>query len=174
MGVTIHLQGTLRDDAALDDLIAIVKESARKHDWVTYDVDEPDSDCFRVFDGEVVEYKGPLKGIAIVAHEDSEPVRFEFDPDGYLQTFVKTQFAPVNVHIRIVELLRAVEPCFQSLTVEDEGAYWEKEDRAELERRRGDISTALENMINDPNELRRILEAAESEDPPDDPPFDDR
>src|SRR5258706_261799 len=42
----------------------------------------------------------------------------------YLQEFTKTQFAGVETHLEVLELLTAIKPFFRSLRVEDEGEYW--------------------------------------------------
>ena len=57
--------------------------------------------------------------------EDCDPVRLEFDSDLYVQEFTKTQFAGVQVHMKVLELLKALRPLFRDLSVEDEGEYWE-------------------------------------------------
>jgi hypothetical protein len=50
-------------------------------------------------------------------------LRLEFDGDVYVQEFIKTQFAGVQVHIEVLKLLKAVEPLFRQLKVEDEVKY---------------------------------------------------
>ena len=72
------------------------------------------------------DYCGPVKGVVLYPSEDCDPVRFEFDRNLYVQEFTKTQFAGVQTHLQVLELLRAVEPFFRDLKVEDEGEYWEK------------------------------------------------
>ena len=67
-------------------------------------------------------------------HERCEPVRLEFDGDLYIQEFTKTQFAGPDVHIEVVTLLRQLAPHFTALIVEDEGEYWERDDRQVLAR----------------------------------------
>ena len=57
--------------------------------------------------------------------EDCDPVRLEFDSDLYVQEFTKTQFAGPQVHLKVLELLKALRPFFRDLRVEDEGEYWE-------------------------------------------------
>ena len=50
-------------------------------------------------------------------------------------TFVKTQFAPIDVHITIVKLLKYIKKkYFPSLNVSDEGEYWETGDEALLKK----------------------------------------
>jgi hypothetical protein len=65
-------------------------------------------------------------------HEDCDTVRLEFDRDLYIQEFTKTQFAGIDCHLKVVDLLRAIQPFFRELKVEDEGEFWETKDRAVL------------------------------------------
>ena len=46
-----------------------------------------------------------------------------------MQDYIKTQFAPAEIHIRVVRLLKEIAPQFVNLTVEDEGEFWESESR---------------------------------------------
>jgi hypothetical protein len=70
------------------------------------------------------DYHGSVRGIEVAPHRDCEPLRLEFDEDQYIQEFTKTQFAPVEVHIQIVELLKQLESNFEELTVDDEGQFY--------------------------------------------------
>jgi hypothetical protein len=65
-------------------------------------------------------------------HEDCEPLRLEFDRELFDQEWVKTQFAGVDTHIRLIQILRDIERFFHSLAVNDEGEYWESENRETL------------------------------------------
>jgi len=69
-----------------------------------------------------------MKGIVLYPSEDCEPVRLEFDRDLYVQEYTKTQFAGVDMHLKVVELLRVLKPFFRALRVQDEGEYWETGD----------------------------------------------
>jgi len=51
---------------------------------------------------------------------------------------VKTQFAPVDIHLAVIELLKLIEPCFSDLTVVDEGEYFES----------GDVDRLLAHLDN--------------------------
>jgi hypothetical protein len=107
-----------------------------------------------------------LKGVEILPHPSCEPASFSFDSRGTLwsvpgralsldqrerpdQPFisVKTQFAPAEIHVAIVKLLRYIKGRYVSnLEVRDEGGFWETGDRAELERRRESINRALDML----------------------------
>jgi hypothetical protein len=73
---------------------------------------------------------GPVNGIVIYLHEDCDPVRLEFDRDLYVQEFIKRQFADVEMNIKVLKLLKAIEPFFCILNVEDESEWWETRDTA--------------------------------------------
>jgi len=65
-------------------------------------------------------------------HEDCEPLRLEFDQELYVSEWVKTQFAGVDTHIRLMHILRDLARFFETLAVNDEGEYWESENRETL------------------------------------------
>jgi len=133
MGVTIHCQGKLRDAAGYDSLIQIAQQHAISKEWLTEPIANTEVKLLRVDDNEQGwDYVGPTKGIAIYPHEDCEPIRLEFDRDLYIQEYAKTQFAGATIHVRVVQLLRKLEPYFNRLVVEDEGEYWNLEDEGVL------------------------------------------
>jgi len=72
-------------------------------------------------------------------------VRFEFDLDLYVQEFTKTQFAGVQTHVKVLELLKALNPFFRYLKVVDEGEYWET----------GNLQGLTESM----NQAQKAIEA---------------
>jgi hypothetical protein len=128
MGVTIHYEGQLTSEAAYQDLVGVVSSIARAKGWSTAPIASSEVTLRRVRDEKDWDYTGPVKGIVVFLHEDCDPVRLEFDRDLYLQEFTKTQFAGVQVHIEVLKLLKAIEPFFRNLNVEDEGEWWEAED----------------------------------------------
>jgi len=46
--------------------------------------------------------------------------------------WVRTQFAGVDTYIRLIQTLRDIERFFETLAVNDEGEYWESENRETL------------------------------------------
>ncbi|MBW6533992.1 MAG: hypothetical protein K0B11_03205 [Mariniphaga sp.] len=98
-----------------DEFCEELEDIARTMDW-KYNVinDDPDSKPF------------PVKGIVISPHEKSEPLVFMFDPEGNLRNafmmqflgeepdltwynHTKTQFAPIDVHIAIIKLMKYLQ-----------------------------------------------------------------
>ncbi|MBI2899125.1 MAG: hypothetical protein HYY17_03005 [Planctomycetes bacterium] len=141
MGITIHFQGRLRDRADVGRLVEEVADIARTLHWRRRTVD------------------GDLKGIRFHPHPDCEPVALLFDSGGRLRNpllagtdesgvcFVKTQFAPVEVHIAIVKLFRHLKKrYFSEFTVTDEGDYWESGDRRVLEEKIAFLAEKIEEV----------------------------
>jgi hypothetical protein len=128
MGVTIHYEGQLTSEAAYQELVGLVSSIAEAEGWSTEPIASDKVTLQRVRDEKDWDYTGPVKGIVVYLHEDCDPVRLEFDRDLYLQEFTKTQFGGVEVHIDVLKLLKAIQPFFRSLKVEDEGEWWETKD----------------------------------------------
>jgi hypothetical protein len=132
MGVTIHFEGILRDEAAYSALLGQVREfSARQH-WSVAELLEARRPLSRVRNEEAWDYVGLTRGIIVHPHDNSEPLRFEFDEKLYIQEYCKTQFAGPEIHMAIVNLLRLLQPLFEALNVEDEGEYWDTSDASGL------------------------------------------
>jgi len=63
-------------------------------------------------------------------------------------SFVKTQFAPIEVRVAICELLRFVKDSYMpGLKVTDEGWYWETGDREKLARHLGFINEKMRELM---------------------------
>ena len=125
MGVTIHFEGQLKNEAAYQQLLEEVSSIAKAEGWSSEAIESRVTTLLRVRDEQDWNYVGPVKGIVISIAEDCDPVQLEFDRDLYVQEFTKTQFAGVQTHLKLLELLKALKPFFHDLKVEDEGEYWE-------------------------------------------------
>jgi len=125
MGVTIHFEGQLIDEKAYQGLMELVSSTAKVEGWQTESIESKEVTLLRVRDEQDWDYTGPAKGVTVYLHEDCDPVRLEFDRDLYVQEFAKTQFAGIPIHLKVLELLKAITPYFHELKVEDEGEYWE-------------------------------------------------
>ena len=122
-----------------------------------------------------------LRGMFFVPHKECEPVSFLFDNDGNLlhlsalvdydpdfeaqkMVSTKTQFAPVDIHIAIIKLLRYVKTkFFPNLQVLDEGEYWEREDRTLLEHLIRVTQENIDRLASALNAAGESLQASESE-----------
>jgi hypothetical protein len=132
MGVTIHFSGQLKNKKYLDVIIKLAKNYASKNKWMYEFINEKLKKLERVKNEKDWDYIGPTKGIAIYPKGLCEPVYLEFDKNGYIQEYCKTQFAGIGVHIKVIKLLRSIEPYFDKLEVIDEGEYWDSKDEVSL------------------------------------------
>ena len=125
MGVTIHFEGILKSENSFDKVIEIAKNFAVIN-TMEYDLfEESNKSLQRVKDEKDWDYYGLTRGIKIQPDENCEPLWLEFDKDNYVQEYCKTQFVEKEIHIKIIDLLRKIEPYFENLEITDEGEYWE-------------------------------------------------
>ncbi len=171
MGLTLYYRGRLDDLRQTSCLIDELREIAEICGWENAALDEdwslPPQARVVVLPG-LSDYRIighlALRGLEILPHPSCEPVSFYFDREGTLWSVpgralsldqrerpdrpfisVKTQFAPAEIHIAIVRLLRYIKGRYISnLEVRDEGGFWETGDPVELERRRESINQALD------------------------------
>ena len=132
VGVTVHFEGRLKSPQDFSSLLLRIEEIARAETLLTERFEHAEMRLGRVSDEQPCDYVGPTKGIVLYLHEDCEPLRLEFDRELYVQEWVKTQFAGADVHVRLIEILRDIERFFEILIVNDEGQYWESENKTVL------------------------------------------
>lgn len=154
MGITIHYKGQLKNLTQSNSVIDELKDISEIMNWkfsiMDNDWNKPMTAEFLHFENRV-EITGhlPLKGIRINPHPNCESFSILFDKDGYLQSVVlmvlnhennqipgknylsiKTQFAPTEIHISIIKLLKYLKNKYiPDLEVFDEGSYWETENK---------------------------------------------
>ena len=151
MGVTIHFEGRLRDESAYRAVLDTVTQFAKQHQWPSRPITETETTLKRVRAEVDWDYVGPTKGVELIPHVDSEPFRLEFDDRLYIQEFIKTQFAPIEVHIAVCELLSSLKPYFAELTVEDEGEYF--------------TTTKLDVLVGHRDRIFKVLEDIRAKNP---------
>lgn len=162
MGITIFARGKIDRIEDLPRLIDDLKDVAGKRNW-KYRVLDDDFDAtpnavltHGASDrpGAVIEGSLGLKGV-ILNIPGAEMFAVLFDRSGVLTDMFqqlawiegkgqnerlimcKTQFASIDAHIALVELLDSLKRKYISnLTVTDEGAYWETRDRRILAEKR--------------------------------------
>jgi hypothetical protein len=130
-GVTIRFEGTAKSAAEVPAVLSLATEFARQRGWKVEKI--PASD-------------GKLPGFVLYPHNMSEPVWLQFGGDLALRDSVKTQFAGAAVHMEIVRLFDLLKPALASLTINDEGEYWEKRDPALLEMHLAEVKESLRQM----------------------------
>ncbi len=134
MGVTIHFEGKLKSHKYFDNIVQISTDFAQSNNMVYQIFEEPEKLLQRIKNEEDWDYQGLTRGIKIQPGINSDPLWIEFDSDYYIQEYCKTQFADIDIHIKIIELLKEIEPYFQDLIVDDEGEYWDTHDIAILQK----------------------------------------
>lgn len=166
MGITIHYQGKINEVSLIDKVTDELKDISEELEWKFESIDDS---------------KLNIKGIYIIPPPHCEPITFLFDrvtgvikdriilafddmgDDHYKFNHTKTQYAPIQVHITLIKLLRYLKNKYISdLTVTDEGEYWDTEDINLLQSKfdflnemidivAGSLSK-IEKIPNEPNE----------------------
>jgi hypothetical protein len=145
MGVTIHFEGKLEPEAGFLKVMDIIKQFAISVGLPFTEFEVENKLLERVRDERAWDYNGPTKGICLQPDGNTDPLNLEFDRDPYIQEYCKTQFADIDVHILIIDLLRQIECYFERLTVEDEGEYWATNDKALLQKHLDTCFKAIED-----------------------------
>lgn len=147
MGVTIHFEGKLKGESSYNYVLKEAEKLAKKNKFQIYKLEEEDVKLLRVKNEEEWYYYGPVKGVEMFPHQNSEPLRLEFDRDLYIQEFVKTQYAPIDTHILIIKFLRKLSKHFLYLEVFDEGEFFETNDVSVLELHRENIAKVIDEYL---------------------------
>jgi hypothetical protein len=148
-GVTIFYSGQARSETDMRQALDAARSVADRFGWKVEDATVANANTYRIVGNRKIQYSGPLAGIRILASPDCEPITLQFDSHWTLDNFVKTQFAGADIHIRVVELLRAIEPYMSEFQVNDESEYWSSGNRADLERALKGNFDAMERMKSD-------------------------
>lgn len=133
MGITIHFEGKLKNRQLLPVVLQLARRFANDHSWPFTEIPEKVRTLMRVWNETDWDYTGSTSGIEIYPHEACDPFRLEFDGDCYIQEYVKTQFAPIQIHIDLIDLLERLRSTFLSLEVVDESDFWEIRNVTSLE-----------------------------------------
>jgi hypothetical protein len=153
MGVTIHYKGKLNSADEIDSFCEEMEDIAKSMGWKHTVIDKFDSND-----------KTPVKGIIIQPHEKSESLQLISDQQGNLRNvfafdfasedseltylnFIKTQFAPVEIHAAVIKLLKYIQQKYISnLDVYDEGDYWQTGDEKLLKGKIDFLNGAIEQL----------------------------
>lgn len=180
MGLTIHYKGKLNNPELIMPVINEITDISNEMNWnysiIDEDLNAPDS--AQLNEGKI-ESTVLLKGLMIEIHEKAESLSFLFDKNGALRNpvsmsfesydgeysynnFIKTQFAPVDIHITVIRLLKYIKKKYISnLEVFDEGMYWETEDKEMLIEK----FTFLNNMMDKLESALTQIEKTDNETP---------
>jgi len=154
MGVTIHFYGRLKNKESLEEVITIASGFAAERGCEVINLDSEKKRLIRVKDGKQSDYECPVRGIQFHPDENCDPFVLEFDDDLYIQQFCKTQYAGISTHVEAIQLLRDIEPCFETFVVLDEGDFWETSDISTLEQRFETNFAAAEEMKKENPKLK--------------------
>lgn len=122
----------MKSKAAFEQVMFTARKWAESNQWPISDIPRENRVLHRVRNEADWDYSGFTEGVLLQPHQDSEPLRLEFDEDLYVQDYIKTQFAGPEAHLQVVAFLRDVQPCFLEMTVIDEGEFWESGDKQRL------------------------------------------
>jgi len=149
MGVTIHFEGQLISEQDFDMLINKAKDFAQRNCMQHNLISDALKSLARVKNEKEWNYDGPTKGIAIQPDRNCDPLVLEFDTEHYIQEYCKTQFAGIEVHLKIIYFLKEIKSHFSTLIVIDEGEYWESEDELLLQKHFNDYFIAAEKAVTE-------------------------
>ena len=153
MGVTIHYKGKLNSADYIDSFYEEMEDIAKSMGWKHTLIDRFDNND-----------KTPVKGVIIRPHEKSESLQLITDQQGNLRNvfafefagedseltymnFIKTQFAPVEIHIAVIKLLKYIQQKYISnLDVYDEGDYWQTGDEKILKGKIDFLNKAMDQL----------------------------
>jgi hypothetical protein len=68
-----------------------------------------------------------------------------------VQEYTRTQFAPIGIHVQLVEFLHFLEPFFEDLRIEDEGEYFETLDLTLLAKHRDRCFEVFNDYLAQPS-----------------------
>jgi hypothetical protein len=180
MGITIHYRGQLKSPKLIEQVCLKLKEIAKLMEWeytlLDEDFNKPKTAKLKHRDdGLSITGHLPLKGIQLKIHKECDPFSILFNKNGVLQDIVqmttdnsendeetsyihvKTQYAPLEMHIAIIQLLKYLnEYYFDSLEVIDEGEYWKTENEDLLKQKMKYLSEKMEAVS-------QALESADDE-----------
>jgi hypothetical protein len=134
MGITIHYRGQLKPKEAARNVYIMAKLAAQEKRWTITDFYAGEGTLSFTGHPGRKDYHGPIHSFTILPHEHCEPVCFRFTEDGYFEERCKTQFAPLEVHLGVIDVLDSIKSRLSQLIVEDEGHFWETRKRENLEK----------------------------------------
>ena len=152
MGITIHYKGKLDASELIEPFCEEVQDIARSMEWEFTAITPENND------------KNGLKGLFIKPHEKAELLQFTFDKEGFLRNallleyedtndeftyfnHIKTQFAPIEIHVAIVKLLKYLKQKYmRNLEVKDEGLFWETNDEKILNEKLEFLNKAMDKL----------------------------
>jgi hypothetical protein len=144
LGVTIHYQGKL-NPKRFPSFQSLIVKKCKDSTW-GLDISSKKNRSSGFF-SKLFNFEADRPLFVLDPHPDCEPLIFDFSYDWRMKGWVKTSFAPIEVHVEIVELLRKIESCFVDFRLVDEGEYAETNDLEVLEEHRMSIRQMIDALI---------------------------
>lgn len=140
MGITIHYSGIIGPEKypLLEEILVSQCKANSWHFDKTIQMQSA-----RHFPAKFFKRKSDRPRIDILPHPECEPLMFQFDYDWSISSWVKTQFAPSETHVQIVELLQLCATYFSEFDIVDEGEYAETGSLVILQEHREHITEML-------------------------------
>jgi hypothetical protein len=197
MGVSLHYRGKIKSTKLITELTNEVEDICKTNNWSYTIFDDEthrplgrNEDLVDAYlnDEDDDELRKPdlgLRGITFRPHEKSESVALLFDENGiirsvlsvlfpYIQedekypwSFIKTQFAGADAHVKVVNLLVYLQKkYFKAFKLKDDGGYYPEMDLDTLQKRMGIIDRAMDTIhdifdnVTDPDEVIGLIEDA--------------
>ncbi len=135
MGITIHYRGRVSPKVKTKEFHIYAGLICKEKKWKITDLSETEGDAVLDHPDGEIPYQGKLSTFVITPHEHCDPVTFQITGDGYFKNWCKTQFAPLEVHVGLVDLFRQVKIKLSELVIQDEGGFWESNNAEALEER---------------------------------------
>ncbi len=136
MGITIHFRGRVNPKIRTKEFYIYAALISREFGWMISDLESRENN---------VAY------FEIHPHEFCEPMIFNITPEGFFSDHCKTQFAPIDVHKKMISLFEQVKKKLSEFLIQDEGGYWETRDEKHLERQITNCFLAIrDEMDKDP------------------------
>lgn len=165
MGLSIHYNGRFNKNAVLSDLITEVKEIAETFQW-DYNIfqkefplkkEEDQSFDQKIYGISFTPPKCETVSICFLSnYRMSSFMNLKFyghpenpsEKDFLYMLSVKTQFAGVTIHKKIIELFRYLykKNYFSAFDLTDEGEYWETCDESLLEQKFKEMEFLIDNF----------------------------
>lgn len=187
MGITIHYQGKLKSPELISEVCRELKKIAQSMDWeytiLDEDFNKPNTAKLEVREnGCHITGHLPLKGIQLNLHKGCPSFTLYFDANGILREViqmvqqetgkedmpayvsVKTQYAPPDIHIAIIKLLKHLQnKYFSELTVVDEGEYWETGNKSLLIEKMEFLADKIESFAQALSEIKEDFKDCDSD-----------
>lgn len=156
MGLSIHYSGKIKKYDLVPQLVQDVVDVCAAMQWKATLIsnEQLDGIVFSPLNCEPLFFTFNKKGNLV------SPILLEYKIEPTTVISVKTQFAGIDTHIAIIKFLRYLDQkYFIKFHLQDEGGYWETNDKKFLENRFKDYEAAFDFVI----EALKNLPAGRSE-----------